>query len=484
VPSLLDITQVSPTRAYTTFQNPPSTAFTASQVTINAVLTIKDCLVQAGWIYLQPVYATATLTSPFGWGYLSFQSWVCTIAGDAFFFYDPTAGPPPSGTFNGATIIAVSVLGNPEANLAAAITGQGIFTATVYNSTTILLTANQPGILGDGIVVDTNASIAIGSISQGGGYILQSVPQVDIDGYGNTAFIGLTVVTGAPGSGNLILSWTIGAVNFDFYPGVTESTWALTASPFQAMFFTPDCILTELRPHNNFCWISTPIIPQSLPSLSYAAFLAQPNDLPNVSTLGYNTMPCDQWVAGDYTTGVPNGAYGQAGWSIVFDHSEGANITDPIGNAVLSPALLQMYSPSSVPPESRIIGYPPDCFVSTVPAPMWTQIYQDNLYWRCVATQDEPPGAMWMASGETTGQPGPPPPNHTYATGLCNVFGPEVTWVSGDMFTVAMVGLPIVIDGNFSSTVNSFIDSEHIGISPPDPVLAGLTDVPFSIQLS
>ena len=267
----------------------------------------------------------------------------------------------------------------------------------------------------------------------------------------------------------------------DYYPGVSDN-WAIIATPYQAMFFTPEVDLFELEDHNNFCWLCTPIIPQTLPSLAYAAFITQPNDLPAVSSLGAGPgMYADMWVAGDLTNLKQ---VGQSSWSIIYDHSEGAAVADPLGNAVLQPAPLALYAPSVTPPESRIVGFAPDCFVSTFPANLWDQIYQAALYWRCVARQDEPPGAMWMASGETMGSAGPPPDMHTYATGICNVFGPTVTWVSGDQFTAAMVGLTIVINGNFTATISDYFSATGIGISPPYPDIHGLSNVSFSIQLS
>ena len=267
------------------------------------------------------------------------------------------------------------------------------------NSTTILWTSPIAGTSGDGVVIEgqPSGSISYGSTSSGGGWILESQEQLL-----NLARITLTARTGTPtDDGGLHLTFSVNGDAIEYY--ARRGKWTVTAGDFQALFYNLDGYAPDVYIYNSFAWASAPVIDGSQETtINFAAFVAQPGNMADTArTLGDpggNAMPVDTWTGHGGSITHVSTTYGQRGWSVVMDHSGGAAITDPVGNAVFDLALVAL--PEPVSGESRIVGYLPDSFVSTQPVGFAQMMDQDLYKWRALAVQSGPPGAIWMATGE------------------------------------------------------------------------------------
>ena len=266
----------------------------------------------------------------------------------------------------------------------------------------------------------------------------------------NTAQVSLSFGTASPGS--LGLSLRVERSPFDPNPDpvdfpLAHGDWTVVANDYGAVFYCLNPDPLALYYYNSFCYVGAPIIDGNLSSvLDYAQFACHQKNLPSVSTLGGfmagQLMSAATWTGLGGTNTFQDTTYGQTGWSVLMGYSEGAPITDPVAGAVFDSALLML--PNTAEGESRIVGYLPCCFTSTIPGTLGRQIYQDGCVWRCVASQAEPPASLWMATGET-GLPG----QSESSSGACSCevgYPPNtVAWVSGDIFQPSFVGLPMQI---------------------------------------
>lgn len=353
---------------------------------------ILAALVSVGWVPAGSVQATGYLIAPFGFGYSGFQGLVCELGGCAYVYYDPTSQSPPNGYINGNVVVPVSNQGNPQANLIIALNVYSSFLASASGGNTIVFLSKLPGTAGNNIVIggQPSGSVSIGSISNGGGWIVQSPPLLP-----NTAQITLQINT-IPGDNTVELTITIGGLvsaPWGLRPG---TQWHMAATNYQAVFYNLDPYGGVGNVFHTFLWACTPVIDSSqvlsLGHPPFAAFLEKSSDYGGSSTLGNtNLMGVDMWVGGDHTSSDQ----GQTGWSILTNHSEAAPITDPVGNAVFNSAYVMMYSPPAA--ESRLIGYVPDCFCSSSLNVFSVQTIQELYTWVCIATQATPPGSLWMA---------------------------------------------------------------------------------------
>ena len=398
--SLINQAVLSPLRAGAGFKND------AGAMSIAAVDTISDTLQAGGWSLLGGTFATATLTAPFGFGYAGFQGNVCSMLGNAYVFWDPSWQTMPFGKIGPNTIVPVLSTGNAQANLCAAMSG--FFICTIQSSTVILLTAVAPGPMGDGGVIEgqPSGSTSFGSVSVGVGLILQSQQQATPL---NTAQITLKVIAGNVGAqaSSLIFTFTVHGYNLDWVPAMTtaapQAFWFLTASSYGVLFYTlyPDPL--KLYSDQTFAWAAAPVIdPSQIAVLSFAAFVALMNAGEMASTLGAPPFFGGTGLTVGTWSGKlvihQDGGVGQRGWAVFMDHSQGQPIVDPVSGAIFSQALVAM--PEPISGESRLVGYLPDCFASTVADTFGRPIVQAGYKWRAIATQSEPPGTLWMATGE------------------------------------------------------------------------------------
>ena len=279
----------------------------------------------------------------------------------------------------------------------------------------------------------------------------------------NQAQIQVIVRTGeSDGPEGVRLTFTINNTDVvDIY--LAAGDWLVMASTNQVLFYTLDANPYVVHQHNTFVWACCPVIPGAQAhELTFAAFVAQINAGNLASTLGGNPYfgggGCyvDMWT-GAATPVRVTGSAGQRGWSILMSHSEGAPLTDPVGGALFTPAFLMLSGGG----ESGIVGYVPDTFASSLPDTFGRQIsvtdsQNKSKYYRCIATQSEPPGSLWMATGEQAAAGSAAGGGFVNMTlsGTCSATvadsGPTtVTWDSGALFTAAMVGFVMeVIDAS------------------------------------
>ena len=412
---------VTPHKSYGTFATP------AGGPNSGAADAVRDVLLGANWTLIDTIQAVGGLNAPFGWGYTGFQSHVCSISvdgihGAAYVFYDPTAGPPPSGFIGSFAIVPVPIGASSvlsQGNLVAQINGNSAVTAVAVNPTTISLTAIAAGTAGNGIFIIGSGSITIGTPTSGGGWVLRSRSQYDAMASGNTARIEIAVFAGGS-QGQLIMAVTIESYTVTFNCQ-QSSFWQAIADDFQVVFISQALYHAgDIYVFNSFLWAGTLNIPTNVP-LSVAAFILQPNNLPNVSTLGAGHMPVDMWVGGTHTSG----ASGQLGWSCGMFHSELGPIADSLGNAVVQVPYVLMYVPAVG--ESRICGTLWNAFLTSIPQPLTQQFQEEGANYRVVATQPNyPPASILMGTAElnnlqTPATSNPPGANPVFSTGLGNV---------------------------------------------------------------
>lgn len=391
--SLIDIAKISHSRFNIQF------SVRGVQSSSTAVDHIAACLVNGGWTTVNGLYASATLSGPFGWGFTGVARIVCTIEDVfpvAFWYYDPLTELPPHGKIGNATIVGVPK-GDTDAksqdNLAAAITAASRFNASSQDSVTILLIAKAPGTGSNGIniVGQSTGSISVGSVSGGGGSTLVSQAQeintlvfyCDIRTRDSTTNDQRPLITFRFGAGYAV---TMPLANGD---------WQMVATPYQAVMFTLNPDTLSLFSGNWFIWACAPVVPDNTIDVTEAGFVSQPNNnTSSFSTLGNRSagaMVVDMDINGTHYTGDQS----QRGWSIFFEHSEGGNIVDLLYGAIFQEALVMLVRGAE---ESHIVGYIPDCFVSSIPAPMGQEMAQDGYVWRVIATQNKPPGCIRITS--------------------------------------------------------------------------------------
>ena len=388
--SLIDLAHLSPLRNWTAFKvydGGPDGNPTSSYSCDN----IQAALISAGWVPTGSVQATGFLIAPFGFGFGGFQGLVCELEGSAYVYYDPTTQTAPSGSINGNAIVPVSNQGNAQMNLIIALNGHSNFMAFAEGGTTILFLSKLPGTAGNNITIggQPTGSTSIGSISSGGGWIVQSPPLLP-----NTAQITLQINMATDNT--IELTITIGGLvsaPWGLRPG---TQWYMAATNYQAVFYNLDPYQAVGNVFQTFLWACTPVIDYSQVLsfvVPFAAFFNRSSTYGGSSTLGnWTYMQVDMWVGGDYTSIT---GQGQCSWSILMNHSEASPICDPAGAAVFNYPYVMMYVPEAA--ESRLVGYVPDCFFSSVSETFSAQTVQELYTWLCIATQSEPPGSLWMA---------------------------------------------------------------------------------------
>lgn len=491
----------APERGYAIFSTPVSDpAVTGSK----SCDTVRDTLLKAGWIWTGNVQASVTLAAPFGWGFTSFQRDVTNIGdgtrGIAFFFYDPRVEDPPTGWLGGITggyliqaVPAATSSAVSELNLVNAInlSAAGVV-ATIQDANTILLTAKPIGTQGNGIQVQGNGSISVGGTTTGGGWVLQSRSQTSVEFFGNQADIQLTVQTGAAGNGNVQLVLVINGTTTTFPLGSYQ--WRLIADTYQACFMGIEFLGGEdIYSANNYLWCATPMCDSADGSahVSNAAFIGSGTGFSSSLGDGNAHNNVQSWVNGTYL----NGGQGTA-WAMAMLHSEAGVITDLSDQVLIQKARVALKASAGL----RFVGYVGNAFVSSAPATVGEQIAQLSAYFRCVASQNNPPGSVWLMTAETTGDTptgsGTPTPKNAVGIGNVVLGGSGsfsiLTSTNGDPFDRSMVGKTLTITGipqpspvanGQSYTVIAVADATHLNFDNPF-VIWPLTGINWEIQLS
>jgi len=482
--------------------------FTTSDATPNnaAADLVRNTLLAAGWTLSRNIQAVGYINAPFGWGFTAVYNTVVTIiiptsSGPAIYhyvFYDPTTQAAPTGldvvpVIVGATSAASQA--NLLAHISAGFGAGGALTAVASGPNQITITSKLVGTLGNAIQLIGNGSNSTGVNPSDGGWELQSRTQHGVFGLGNTAQILITATTGVA-SNRLALSATIGGVTIGFNP--EAGGWSLIADDFQCCFFSlMPFHAGDIYVFNSFLWASTLYIPPNIP-LSFAGFIMQANSVStSIPSLGApNGNAVDSFVGGYHTSG----SVGQQGWSIGMYHSESGMVADPTGTAILQTP--HVFLPCGYNGESRICGQLFDALASSGPNTYAEQFTIANYNYRVIATQTDPPGSLFLCTGEVSNagtasgsNPKAPSPTHPAppqsAVGSGDVS--DVSPYTGQMAIISSTSVPdstwvgrtIIIglaSGPTSFTVTLVPSASEIEFTPAAP--AGTTfNAPFSLSL-
>ncbi len=456
-----------------------------------------------GWSQVEALHSKATVTFPLGVPItdgvliLPLVTVNCSpfpgslaVGAQWFTFYDPFKQQPGTGGcifVQEGTTYAASM-----ANLATAIAGATAWIPTVVANSSVSFTLNFEALPGGpdfNFVIIQSSGLTSGSDrSNGGGYRMRSSnlsnsAQFDcacINANSNGAGIDYL-------GGNIEFIWTINGQNtsmaiLDSLQGTlgTMGSLGVGAVPFYSIIANPYGFAVFDEPRD----VTTHFL-RAISVFCMAPYFPTPDEVP----------PTENFVPA-YAVFViaPNQIGGAPSWNNPFMGSSVMCLDGPLFTTYgfnPSARLVAYRSPTNplLSPNGVMFHYGAYCQFGSMPTntdPAWVvgKLWDVAIVTDFVDTDAIIDGKGFLTMGYSDGSGGftlctvmmcsDQNPVGPSKNGTVNLFGDGVTWLTGDLFTSDMAGLPITIGGT-AYIVATFVDNKHLTLTTASTILSGAT---------